>query len=190
YPAAQFKPRCGLAAEMLRTLGSRRGRMPTKLIVIAAAALIALSLSPGSARAEKRVALVIGNGAYESVARLANPIKDAGTLADVFRKAGFDWVALKTNVSKLEFIRALREFMDAAQDADIAALYYAGHGIQAGDMNYMIPVDAKLTTELDAEDEAVSLDRIARALEPAKRLRLIILDACRDSPFERIMKRP
>jgi len=148
-----------------------------------------LSLSPGSARAEKRVALVIGNGAYENVARLANPIKDAGTLADMFRKAGFDWVRLKTNVSKLEFIRALREFMDAAQDADIAALYYAGHGIQAGDMNYMIPVDAKLTTELDAEDEAVSLDRIARALEPAKRLRLIILDACRDSPFERIMKR-
>jgi hypothetical protein len=164
--------------------------MPTKLTaVIAAGALVAMALSAGSARAEKRVALVIGNGSYQNVATLANPIKDAGTLADVFRKAGFDSVALKTNVSKLEFNRALRQFMDAAQDADIAVLYYAGHGIQVRDMNYMIPVDAKLATEIDAEDEAVSLDRIAMALEPAKRLRLIILDACRDNPFERIMKR-
>jgi hypothetical protein len=169
----------------------RPGCMPTKLVAVLAtvAALISLMLSSGSARAEKRVALLIGNGLYENVARLANPIKDASTLADVFRKAGFDSVALKTNVSKLEFNRALRQFMDAAQDADIAVLYYAGHGIQVRDMNYMIPVDAKLATEIDAEDEAVSLDRIAMALEPAKRLRLIILDACRDNPFERTMKR-
>jgi hypothetical protein len=165
--------------------------MPSKLVAVLAAiaALVSLMLSSGSARAEKRVALLIGNGLYENVARLANPIKDATTLADVFRKAGFDLVALKTNVSKLEFNRALRQFMDAAQDADIAVLYYAGHGIQVRDMNYMIPVDAKLATEIDAEDEAVSLDRIAMALEPAKRLRLIILDACRDNPFERMMKR-
>jgi len=165
--------------------------MPTKLIALIAAvgALIVSPLSAGPAHAEKRVALVIGNGVYENVAKLSNPIKDAAALADMFRKAGFDWVGLKSNVSKLEFNRALRQFMDAAQDADVAVLYYAGHGIQVRDMNYMIPVDARLATEIDAEDEAVSLDRIAMALEPAKRLRLIILDACRDNPFDRTMKR-
>src|SRR5215216_2042038 len=165
--------------------------MPTKLLALIAAvgALIALSLSASAARAEKRVALVIGNGVYQNVPKLANPIKDAAAPADMFKKAGFDWVKLREDVSNLEFKRALREFMDAAADADVAVVYYAGHGIQVRDMNYMIPVDAKLATEIDAEDEAVSLDRIVMALEPAKRLRLVILDACRDNPFARSMKR-
>src|SRR6266540_6183756 len=93
------------------------------------------------------------------------------------------------DLGNLEFKRALREFLDAAQDADIAVVYYAGHGIQIRDMNYMIPVDARLATEVDAEDEAVSLDRIVMAAEPAHRLRLVILDACRDNPFAQTMKR-
>jgi Caspase domain len=96
---------------------------------------------------------------------------------------------MKQDLGNLEFKRALREFMDAAQDADIAVVYYAGHGIQLRDMNYMIPVDARLATEVDAEDEAVSLDRIVMAIEPAQRLRLVILDACRDNPFAKTMKR-
>jgi uncharacterized caspase-like protein len=75
----------------------------------------------------------------------------------------------RQDVGNLEFKRALGEFMDAAQDADVAVVYYAGHGIQVRDMNYLIPVDAKLATEIDAEDEAVSLDRIVTALEPASR---------------------
>jgi uncharacterized caspase-like protein len=165
--------------------------MPRKLLVLIAAvgALMALPLSAGAARAEKRVALVIGNGLYQSVPKLANPIKDAVALADMFRKAGFDWVRLREDLGNLEFKRSLREFIDVAQDADVAVVYYAGHGIQVRDMNYMIPVDAKLATEVDAEDEAVSLERIVMALEPAKRLRLLILDACRDNPFARTMKR-
>ena len=182
------EPRCGATRA---TPAKARQGMPTKLVVLIAAmgALLLLPLSAGAARAEKRVALVIGNGAYQSVARLANPVKDAAAIADMFRKAGFDWVRLREDVGNLEFKRALREFMDAAQDADVAVVYYAGHGIQVRDMNYMIPVDAKLATEVDAEDEAVSLDRIVMALEPAKRLRLVILDACRDNPFARTMKR-
>jgi uncharacterized caspase-like protein/peptidoglycan hydrolase-like protein with peptidoglycan-binding domain len=160
------------------------------LLAIAAVwALLALPLSAGPALAEKRVALIIGNGAYQSVAKLSNPLKDANAIKTLFEKAGFDWVRMRQDVGNLEFKRALREFMDAAQDADIAVVYYAGHGIQVRDMNYMIPVDAKLATEIDAEDEAVSLDRIVAALEPAKRLRLVILDACRDNPFARTMKR-
>jgi Caspase domain len=157
--------------------------------VALAIGLLMLPVAADSALAEKRVALVIGNGAYQHVAKLANPIKDGTAMADMFRKAGFDWVKLTQDVGNLDFKRALREFMDAATDSDIAVVYYAGHGIQIRDMNYMIPVDARLATEIDAEDEAVSLDRIVMALEPAKRLRLVILDACRDNPFMRNMKR-
>src|SRR5262245_36848110 len=159
------------------------------LAVAVASGALLLALSAGPALAEKRVALVIGNGAYQNVAKLANPIKDAKAMAGLFQKAGFDSVKIRQDVGNLEFKRALREFMDAAQDADIAVVYYAGHGIQVRDMNYMIPVDARLATEIDAEDEAVSLDRIVTALEPAKRLRLVIVDACRDNPFSRLMKR-
>src|SRR5262247_3835611 len=151
--------------------------------------LLAQLLSAGPALAEKRVALVIGNGAYQNVAKLSNPVKDANAIAALLQKAGFDWVKVRQDLGNLDFKRALREFVDAAQDADVAVVYYAGHGIQVREMNYMIPVDAKLATEIDAEDETVSLDRIITALEPAKRLRLIILDACRDNPFARMMKR-
>jgi Caspase domain len=157
--------------------------------VVAVCGLVLLPLSAGPAFAQKRAALVIGNGAYQNVAKLSNPLKDADAITALFQNAGFDWVKMRQDVGNLEFKRALREFMDATQDADIAVVYYAGHGIQVRDMNYMIPVDAKLATEIDAEDEAVSLDRIVTALEPAKRLRLVILDACRDNPFARIMKR-
>jgi hypothetical protein len=165
--------------------------MPRLFLTLMAAVwgLLLLPPSDGMAQSPKRVALVIGNGAYQNVARLPNPLRDATAIADMFRKAGFDKVIARQDVGNLEFKRALREFGDAASDADIAIIYYAGHGIQVRDMNYMIPVDAKLATEIDAEDEAVSLDRIIAALEPARRLRLVILDACRDNPFARTMKR-
>ena len=79
--------------------------------------------------------------------------------------------------------------MNTVRDADIAVIYYAGHGIEVSGINYMIPVDARLASDLDAEDEAVDLDRLVRALEPARRLRLVIIDACRDNPFGRKMQR-
>src|SRR5215218_3501519 len=158
-------------------------------LIAVVGALLLMPLTTSAAWAQKRVALVIGNGAYQSVAKLPNPIKDATAIAEMFKKAGFEWVKVRQDLGNLEFKRALREFMDAAQDADVAVVYCAGHGIQVRDMNYMIPVDAKLATEVDAEDEAVSLERIVMALEPAKRLRLLILDACRDNPFARTMKR-
>jgi uncharacterized caspase-like protein len=147
-----------------------------------------LPLSAGVASAQKRVALVIGNGVYQNVARLANPINDATAIAQMFKNAGFDSVTMRRDLGVLDFKRALREFLDAAQDADIAVMYYAGHGIQVGDMNYMIPVDAKLATENDVQDETVSLDRIMQSLAPAKRLRLVLLDSCRENPFLNRMK--
>src|SRR5262249_27029398 len=88
-----------------------------------------------------------------------------------------------------DFKRALRDFADQVEDADIAVVYYAGHGIEVDGTNYLVPVDAALQRDRDVEDEAVTLDRILRLLEPAKRLRLVILDACRDNPLTRTMKR-
>ena len=85
--------------------------------------------------------------------------------------------------------RAVREFAMTAADADLAVVYYAGHGIEVDGSNYLIPADAKLMSDFDVEDETVSLDRILQALNPAKRLRLVILDACRDNPFSKTMKR-
>jgi len=164
--------------------------MPTKLFALIAAlmALVLLPLSAGTAQAQKRVALVIGNSVYQTVPRLANPVNDATVIAQMFKNAGFDSVTLRRDLSALEFKRALREFLDATQDADIAVMYYAGHGIQIGDMNYMIPVDARLATENDVQDETVSLDRIMQSLQPAKRLRLVLLDSCRENPFLSRMK--
>src|SRR5262245_14026734 len=93
------------------------------------------------------------------------------------------------NVTTLDFKRAIRNFEDATIDSDIAVVYYAGHGIEIGGVNYLIPVDAKLAGDRDAQDEAILIERLVQSVDEAKRLRLIILDACRDNPFVANMKR-
>jgi uncharacterized caspase-like protein len=152
-----------------------------------AAALLLLVCQP--AFAEKRVALVLGNSAYQNVARLANPVNDGMVIAATLKNAGFDVVEERHDLPAAETRRALRDFADRARDADIAVVYYAGHGIEVDGTNYLIPVDAKLERDTDVYDEAFSLDRVMLAIEPAKQLRLVILDACRDNPFAKSMKR-
>ena len=98
-------------------------------------------------------------------------------------------VETKLDLGNLEFKRVARDFTALARNADIAVVYFAGHGIEVNGTNYLLPVDAKLVSDFDVEDEALSLDRVMRAIEPAKRLRLVILDACRDNPFVRTMQR-
>jgi hypothetical protein len=151
--------------------------------------ILAVWLGCGSAFAEKRVALVIGNSAYKNVPRLTNPVNDASLIADTFRSAGFDAVTTKFDLNVSEMRRTLREFGASVRDADIAVVYYAGHGIELDGNNYLIPTDAALETDADVLDETLPLDRVLFAVEPAKRLRLVILDACRDNPFTRTMKR-
>lgn len=141
------------------------------------------------ALAEKRVALIIGNSGYEKVARLPNPANDAALIADTFKSAGFDSVELRRDLKVVEMRRALRDFIDKARDADVAVIYYAGHGIEVDGTNYLVPVDAVLERDTDIYDEALSLDRVMVSVEPARQLRLVILDACRDNPFTRSMKR-
>ena len=139
--------------------------------------------------ADKRVALVLGNSAYQNVAPLPNPVNDGAMIAATLKDAGFDVVDSRHDLSAIETRRALRDFADRARDADIAVVYYAGHGMEVDGTNYLIPVDAKLERDTDVYDEAFSLDRILLAIEPAKQLRLVILDACRDNPFAKTMKR-
>src|ERR1700722_16710776 len=141
------------------------------------------------ALADKRVALVLGNGAYQNVPQLPNPVNDSAMIAATLKNAGFDVVDSRHDLPALEMRRALRDFSDRARDADIAVIYYAGHGMEGDGTNYLIPVDARLERDADVYDEALSLDRILVAAEPAKQLRLVILDACRDNPFTKNMKK-
>src|ERR1700686_3270189 len=151
------------------------------------AALLLVVSQP--ALAEKRVALVLGNSAYQNVAPLPNPVNDSAVIAATLKDAGFDVVDSRRDLPAIEMRRALRDFADRARDADIAVVYYAGHGMEVDGTNYLIPVDAKLERDTDVYDEALSLDRVLVAGEPAKQLGLVILDACRDNPFARVMKR-
>ena len=146
-------------------------------------------LGCGPALAEKRVVLVIGNSEYQKVAKLPNPVNDAIAVAAMFKSAGFDVVETKLNASAGELRKTLREFGGKSHDAEVAVIYYAGHGIELDGTNYLIPVDAALETDTDVLDETVSLERVLFAVEPAKQLRLVILDACRDNPFAKTMKR-
>jgi uncharacterized caspase-like protein len=139
--------------------------------------------------ADKRVALVFGNSQYQHVPSLLNPANDASAIKRLFERAGFDQVQMQTDVGISEMRRAVRDFTEQTRDADIAVIYYAGHGIEINGLNYLVPVDASLHRDIDVEDETVSLDRLLQVLEPAKRLRLVILDACRDNPFTKSMAR-
>jgi len=143
----------------------------------------------GPAHAQKRVALVIGNSAYKSAPKLGNPVNDANLIGSMFKKAGFDTVDVRLDLGASEMRRSLREFAGRTRDADVAVIYYAGHGIELDGVNYLIPTDAALESDGDVLDETIPLERALFAVEPAKQLRLIILDACRDNPFSKTMRR-
>ncbi len=148
-----------------------------------------LCLSAEPALADKRVALVIGMSRYQQVPRLTNPARDADAIAALFKKAGFDVINNQRDLGISDLRRVIREFSELSRDADISVVYYAGHGIEVDGTNYLVPTDAKLLSDFDIEDETISLDRVLKALDPARRLKLVILDACRDNPFAKTMKR-
>jgi formylglycine-generating enzyme required for sulfatase activity len=160
-------------------------RLPRLLAGILLATLVGLA----PAQAQKRVALVIGNGTYGKAARLPNPVRDAQAVAALLKSSGFDEVEAKNDLDLASMQRALRDFSVRARDADVAVVFFAGHGIEVNGANYLIPVDATLERDIDVEDETISLDRVSQLIAPARRLRLIILDACRDNPFAPGMKR-
>jgi hypothetical protein len=140
------------------------------------------SMAARDARAETRVALVVGNAKYEHADVLANTVNDAMAVSSMLKKAGFD-VDERDNLTVVEFKRAVRDFARTAANADIAVVYYSGHGVEFDGTNYLIPTDARLANDSDVEDEAIPLDRVLAATRAAKKLSLIILDACRENPF-------
>jgi len=137
----------------------------------------------------RRIALVVGNSNYRNAAALPNPQRDAELVSQTLRRVGFDLVTLQTDLSRDALTNALRDFAQQAETADWAMVYYAGHGMEIGGTNYLIPVDAKIAADRDIGFEAVALDQVRNAVGRAKRLRLIVLDACRDNPFANQMKR-
>jgi tetratricopeptide (TPR) repeat protein len=137
----------------------------------------------------RKVALIVGNGAYKNVAPLDNPPRDAKLIASTFRELGFATVTLAPDLTRDKFFAALHEFGVEAEKADWAVVYYAGHGMEIGGVNYLIPVDARLKADSDAETQAVALEQVIAAVAGARKLRLVMLDACRDNPFEKTMQR-
>ncbi|MBZ9846967.1 caspase family protein [Mesorhizobium sp. CA14] len=148
------------------------------------AALILVGLTTVQAHADRRVALVIGNSEYREIPALKNPDKDAEDVSSTFRLAGFD-VFVAKDLTKLQFEKEFRNYLAAADGADLAVVYYSGHGFQIGGENFLIPVDASLKNAADIEVQAVKLDDVLQQLRAKSKIQVIILDACRNNPFPR-----
>ena len=152
-------------------------------LLLAALAAPALALAPPAPAppAESRVALVIGNAAYPA-APLRNPVNDANAIAERLRSLGFE-VTLRTNVKQREMTRAVSLFGQSIKPRGVALFYYAGHGLQVRGRNFLVPIDAEIESEASVRSEAVDLDLVLEQLGPS-RLSMVILDACRNNPFE------
>jgi tetratricopeptide (TPR) repeat protein len=168
-----------------------RGIAKERLGVLLGTAAPAGKASPSAPQpaGPRKVALIIGNGAYKNVEPLANPPRDAKLIASTFRELGFATVTLVPDLSRDKFFATLHEFGQEAEKADWAVVYYAGHGMEIGGVNYLIPVDARLKADSDAETQAVALEQVIASVAGARKLRLVMLDACRDNPFEKTMQR-
>lgn len=159
---------------------------PTLVVPVLAKLVVADQAAP---RQGRRVALVVGNSAYRRVPELINPRNDANAVAAALRNVGFDAVVQVSDTTREKLAEALRTFAAEAARADWAMVYYAGHGIEVNGRNYLLPVDARLAADRDVLSEAVPLDAVMASLEGVRKLKLVVLDACRDNPFAPQMQR-
>ena len=166
-------------------ISRRRSKSPRKAVNLASipTPVLAKPTAKYTTPKGRRVALVIGNSSYKNVPALTNPQRDAEAIAASLRNIGFETVTLAADATREKLLDALRNFTNEAEKADWAVVYYAGHGIEVNGQNYLIPVDAKLATDRDIQFEAVPLDQVMASLEGARKLKLVLLDACRDNPF-------
>ena len=150
---------------------------------IAAASIAGLLVSSNAALADKRVAFVVGNGAYKNVPALPNPAVDAKSMAKLLRNVGFE-VVEGSNLSRDKMTEKLLDFGKKAEAADVAVFYYAGHGIAVNGANYLLPVDADLKSEMDVKlGAAINIDLTLEQTMGDAKVKLVFLDACRDNPF-------
>src|ERR1700693_1315624 len=160
-----------------------------RLSAILAGALMVFALGVMPGQAQMRVALVIGNGAYKNVAALPNPATDARDIAASLGRLGFEVMPPLIDGSFDQMHRALLDFGRRARGAEMAVVYFAGHGMEVGGENWLIPTDAELRSDPDAENEAVSLRSMILQVSGATKLGMVILDACRNNPFATKMQR-
>ena len=167
----------------MRWLGSdlagKRGGLPAVI-----ALLSLLSVSPASA--EKRIALVVGNSAYQNIARLDNPRNDATLMAETLSGLGFTLIggSAQLDLDKAALDTDVQNFGRQIQGADVALFYYAGHGVQVNGSNYLVPVGANPTREADVDFQMVDINLVLRQMQGSgTRLNMVILDACRNNPF-------
>jgi hypothetical protein len=149
-------------------------------------AILLTIVSASSAAAEKRVALIIGNSAYQNVARLDNPRNDAMLVADTLGRLGFTLVGggAQVDLDKPSFDAAVQRFGNQLVGADVGLFYYAGHGLQVRGTNYLVPVTANPTREADVDFQMVDVALVLRQMESAgTKLNIVMLDACRNNPF-------
>jgi hypothetical protein len=156
----------------------------------AAGVVALLAFWPGPAAAERRVALIIGNSGYQNTSILPNPRNDAQDLAAALRRLRFD-VTIGLDLDKRGMERSIREFTSQLGDADVALFFYAGHAVQVGDQNHLMPIDARLASEVDADFETIPLRLVLQHMERdrEKKASLVFLDACRDNPLAKNLAR-
>jgi hypothetical protein len=139
-------------------------------------------LATAPALANRRLALVIGNSAYKNAPTLKNPANDAGDMADALQRLGFE-VLRGINLDYLGMRDIVRRFSEELPDTNVALMFYAGHGLQVGGKNYLVPVDAQIKTQADLDFGTIDLDLVLRGMEADTRTNIIFLDACRDNPL-------
>src|SRR5664280_1591729 len=151
--------------------------------LIIALSVLGILVSADSAKADRRVAFVVGNGAYKNVAQLPNPPVDAKAMAAVLRNVGFE-VVEGTNLTRDKMTEKLLDFGKKAQGADVAVFFYAGHGIAISGTNYLLPIDADIKSEMDVKlGAAINIDLTLDQTMSDAKVKLVFLDACRDNPF-------
>ena len=151
--------------------------------LIVALSVLGILASTDAAKADRRVAFVVGNGAYKNVAQLPNPPVDAKAMAAVLRNVGFD-VVEGTNLTRDKMTEKLLDFGKKAQGADVAVFFYAGHGIAISGTNYLLPIDADIKSEMDVKlGAAINIDLTLDQTMTDAKVKLVFLDACRDNPF-------
>src|ERR1700756_177793 len=155
------------------------------LFAFFAAVVISAFVTP--AFADNRLALVIGNSAYVRLPHLPNPAHDAEDVAAALKRSGFE-IMVATDLDKAGMDEAMIKFARAARAADVAMFYYTGHALQFGGINYLVPVDAQLDDEADLR-RLVRVDDVIADMQPAKNLRILVLDSCRDNPLAEQLKR-
>lgn len=169
----------------LQSLIQRAARLMQPVCAMTVSVIFAslVIIAPADAQTkQKRVALVIGNSEYTNLPKLKNPSNDMREVTTTLRSAQFE-VFYGKDLNRIEFEELMKTYLRAVENADVSLVYYSGHGIQIGGKNYLVPIDAKLTSPYDVEIESINVDNIYGYLRENSRMQLVFLDACRDNPF-------